>query len=156
MPNWKKVIVSGSNAILASLKVPSVHSNGSVSTGTNVVTVDSNGQIYMTGSYGGGGGSGFPFIGDAVKLCGRILERENIERKYIFLITDGQALGSYQADKRMDEAVEEARKKGISVIAIGMPTGVSKIFSMCMPYEGLRKTIARFLNAYTNLSGDDM
>ena len=66
MPNWKKVIVSGSNAILASLKVPSVHSNGSVSTGTNVVTVDSNGQIYMTGSYGGGGGSGFPFIGDAV------------------------------------------------------------------------------------------
>jgi len=99
---------------------------------------------------------GMSFIGDAVKLCGRILERESIERKYIFLITDGQALGSYQADKKMDEAVEEARKKGISVIAIGMPTGVSKIFSMCMPYEGLKKTIARFLNAYTNLSGDDM
>jgi uncharacterized protein YegL len=100
--------------------------------------------------------NGMSFIGDAVKLCGRILERESIERKYIFLITDGQALGSYQADKKMDEAVEEARKKGISVIAIGMPTGVSKIFSMCMPYEGLKKTIARFLNAYTNLSGDDM
>ena len=52
MPNWKKVIVSGSNAILLSIKVPSIHSNGSVSTGTNVVTIDSTGQLYMTGSYG--------------------------------------------------------------------------------------------------------
>ena len=99
---------------------------------------------------------GFSFIADAVKLCSRILERENIERRYIFLITDGQALGTYEADKKMEEAVEAARKKGISVVAIGMPTGVTKIFSMCMPYEGLRKTVARFLGAYTMLAGDDM
>ncbi len=99
---------------------------------------------------------GLSFIADAVKLCGRILERENIERRYIFLITDGQALGTYEADEKMKEAVEEARKKGISVVAIGMPTGVTKIFSMCMPYEGLRKTVARFLGAYTLLAGDDM
>lgn len=99
---------------------------------------------------------GFSFIADAVKLCCRILERENIERRYIFLITDGQALGTYEADKKMKEAVEDARKKGISVVAIGMPTGVTKIFSMCMPYEGLRKTVSRFLGAYTMLAGDDM
>ncbi len=98
---------------------------------------------------------GLSFIADAVKLCSRILERENIERRYIFLITDGQALGSYEADKKMIEAVEEARKKGISVVAIGMPTGVTKIFSMCMPYEGLRKTVQKFLGAYTLLAGDD-
>jgi hypothetical protein len=99
---------------------------------------------------------GMSFIGDAVKLCSRILERENIERKYIFLITDGQALGTYQADEKMKEAVEAARKKGISVVAIGMPTGSTKIYSMCMPYEGLRKTVARFIGAYANLAGDDM
>jgi len=99
---------------------------------------------------------GFSFIADAVKLCSRILERENIERRYIFLITDGQALGTYDADEKMKEAVEAARKKGISVVAIGMPTGVTKIFSLCMPYEGLRKTVARFLGAYTMLAGDDM
>lgn len=99
---------------------------------------------------------GLSFIADAVKLCSRILERENIERRYIFLITDGQALGTYQADKKMEEAIEAARKKGISVVAIGMPTGVTKIFSMCMPYEGLRKTVAKFLNAYTLLAGDDL
>jgi hypothetical protein len=99
---------------------------------------------------------GFSFIGDAVKLCSRILDRENIDRRYIFLITDGQALGTFEADQKMEEAVEAARKKGISVVAIGMPTGVTKIFSMCMPYEGLRKTVARFLAAYTNLAGDDL
>ncbi len=100
--------------------------------------------------------SGLSFIADAVKLCGRILDRENIERRYIFLITDGQALGTYDADQKMKDAVEEARKKGISVVAIGMPTGVTKIFSLCMPYEGLRKTVAKFLNAYTTLAGDDL
>ena len=99
---------------------------------------------------------GFSFIADAVKLCSRILERENIERRYIFLITDGQALGTYEADKKMEEAVEAARKKGISVVAIGIPTGVTKIFSLCMPYEGLRKTVAKFLNAYTMIAGEDM
>lgn len=99
---------------------------------------------------------GMSFIADAVKLCSRILDRENIERRYIFLITDGKALGTYHADEKMLEAVEAARKRGISVIAIGMPTGVSKVFSMCMPYEGLRKTIARFIGAYARLAGDDM
>ncbi|WP_246275399.1 vWA domain-containing protein [Nitrosopumilus oxyclinae] len=99
---------------------------------------------------------GLSFIADAVILCSRILERENIERRYIFLITDGQALGTYEADVKMKEAVEAARKKGISVVAIGIPTGVTKIFSLCMPYEGLRKTVARFLGAYTNLAGDDL
>ena len=97
---------------------------------------------------------GLSFIADAVKLCSRILERENIERRYIFLITDGQALGTYEADLKMKEAVESARKKGISVVAIGMPTGVTKIFSLCMPYEGLRKTVAKFLGAYTMLAGE--
>ena len=99
---------------------------------------------------------GLSFIADAVKLCSRILDRENIERRYIFLITDGQALGTHEADKKMQEAIADARKKGISVVAIGMPAGITKIFSMCMPYEGLRKTVARFLNAYQTLVGDDL
>jgi len=99
---------------------------------------------------------GFSFIADAVKLCSRILERENIERKYIFLITDGQSVGTLDAEAKMQNAILEARKKGISVVAIGIPDGSSKIYSMCMPYEGLRKTVAKFLNAYTLLSGDDI
>ncbi|MFQ5781589.1 MAG: vWA domain-containing protein [Nitrosopumilus sp.] len=99
---------------------------------------------------------GLSFIADAIKLCSRILIRENIERRYIFLITDGQALGTADADEKMKEAIADARKAGISVIAIGIPQGVTKIYSMCMPYEGLRKTVAKFLNAYTIMAGDDL
>ena len=100
--------------------------------------------------------NGLSFIADAVTLCSRILDRENIERRYIFLITDGQALGSHEADAKMTTAIEEARKKGISVVGIGVPQGNTKIYSMCMPYEGLRKTVSRFLNAYTILADEGL
>ncbi len=99
---------------------------------------------------------GLSFIADSVKLCCRILERECVERRYIFLITDGQAVGTLDADKKMLEAVSDARKRGISVIVIGMPEGMTKIFSLCMPYEGLKKTVAKFLSAYTRISGKDL
>jgi hypothetical protein len=52
----------------------------------------------------------------------------------------------------MEDAVVEARNKGISVVAIGIPQGTSKIFSLSMPYENLRKTVARFINSYTALA----
>ena len=96
--------------------------------------------------------NGLSFIADAVTLCTRLLEKDDIERKYIFLITDGQALGVDDADKKMQEAIKLARKKGISIVGIGMPEGISRIYSMCMPYEGLRKTVAKFLRAYQILA----
>ena len=99
---------------------------------------------------------GLSFIGDAVKLCTRILDRENIERRYIFLITDGQSVGTLDAEKKTKEAILEARKKGISVIAIGVQEGNSKIYSMAMPYDGLKKTVAKFLNAYTLIAENDL
>lgn len=99
---------------------------------------------------------GLSFIADAIKLSMRVLEKEIIERKYIFLITDGQALGTIDADAKMMSAVEEARKKGINIVAIGIQDGNTKIFSRCIPYEGLRKTIAKFLNAYQMLAQDEM
>lgn len=100
--------------------------------------------------------TGLSFIGDAVKLCTRILARENIERKYIFLVTDGQQVGTMGNNKDMEEAVMEARKKGITVIAIGFPQGNTKIFNLCMPYENLRKTTAKFIAAYTQIAGEDI
>jgi hypothetical protein len=99
---------------------------------------------------------GLSFIADAVKLTTRVLDKEIIERKYIFLVTDGQALGTIDADSKMKEAIIEARQKGINIIAIGIQDGNSKIYSRCIPYEGLRKTIAKFLNAYQMLAEDTM
>ena len=99
---------------------------------------------------------GLSFIADAVTLCTRLLGNDNIERKYIFLITDGQALGIVDADKKMEEAINVAKKKGISIVAIGIPDGNTKIYSMCMPYEGLRKTVAKFLRAYKILADNSL
>ena len=50
--------------------------------------------------------SGLSFIGDAVKLCTRILAKETIEKKYIFLVTDGQQLGTLGNNKDMEKAVK--------------------------------------------------
>ena len=73
MPNWKKVVVSGSAANLHSLNVSTdvtasnISSSGDIfgnlsensSTSFKTVVVDpSTGQFYRTGSYGGGGGAG--------------------------------------------------------------------------------------------------
>ena len=73
MPNWKKVVVSGSAANLHSLSVSTdvtasnISSSGNIfgnlsensSTSFKTVVVDpSTGQFYRTGSYGGGGGAG--------------------------------------------------------------------------------------------------
>ena len=99
---------------------------------------------------------GLSFVGDAVKLCARILEKETVEKKYIFLVTDGQNVGTLGNDKDMEEAVMEARKKGITVVGIGFPQKNTKIFNLCIPYENLRKTTAKFISSYTRISGDDI
>jgi len=99
--------------------------------------------------------SGLSFINDAMKLCTRILEKENIERKYIFLVTDGQQLGTMD-NKDMEESVMEARKKGITVVAIGLPQGNIKIFNLWVPYENIRKTVSKFIAAYAKISSDDL
>jgi hypothetical protein len=100
--------------------------------------------------------SGLSFIGDAVKLCTRILAKETIEKKYIFLVTDGQQVGTLGNNKDMEKAVTEARKHGITVIGIGFPQKNTKIFNMCLPYENLRKTTAKFIATYSKIAGDEM
>jgi len=100
--------------------------------------------------------SGLSYVGDAVKLCSRILAKENIEKKYIFLITDGQQVGTIGNNKDMEKAVMEARKAGISVIGIGIPQGKTKVFTQCIPYENIRKTTAKFIAAYSKIAGDEM
>ena len=72
------------------------------------------------------------------------------------MITDGQSVGTLDGEAKMQTAILEARKKGISVIAIGIQDGSSKIYSMAMPYDGLKKTVAKFLNAYSLIAEADL
>ena len=100
MPNWKKVVVSGSAANLHSLNVSTdvtasnISSSGNIfgnlsensSTSFKTVVVDpSTGQFYRTGSYGtgggGGGGSAFPFTGDA-QITGSLIVSGALQLDY--------------------------------------------------------------------------
>ena len=85
MPNWKKVIVSGSDAVLSSVRVPSIYTNGEVSTGTNVVTIDSNGQLYMSGSYGSGG-IVFPYTASEAAIISRSIASGDTDSTALRLI----------------------------------------------------------------------
>ena len=96
MPNWKKVVVSGSSAHLHSLNVSTdvtasnISSSGNIfgnlsensSTSFKTVVVDpSTGQFYRTGSYGGGGGAGgsaFPFAGDGIISGSLLISSSNV------------------------------------------------------------------------------
>ena len=54
MPNWKKIILNGGVGELTTLKLTNLTEDN---TGTKVLTLDTNNNIKLTGSFGGGGGS---------------------------------------------------------------------------------------------------
>jgi hypothetical protein len=54
MPNWKKIILNGGTGELTTLKLTSLTEDN---TGTKVLTLDTNNNIKLTGSFGGGGGT---------------------------------------------------------------------------------------------------
>ena len=54
MPNWKKIILNGGAGELTTLKLTSLTEDN---TGTKVLTLDTNNNIKLTGSFGGGGGT---------------------------------------------------------------------------------------------------
>lgn len=101
---------------------------------------------------GGIENAGLSFIPDAMKLATRMLEDDMNERRYLFLITDGFSMGYHEIDKEFQSAVKLAARAGINVIAIGVPDGMSKYFTVSFPHTEVRKTVAKFVNAYSSLA----
>ena len=101
---------------------------------------------------GGMENSGLSFIPDAMKLATRMLEDDINERRYLFLITDGYSMGYHEIDQEFQSAVKLASRAGINVIAIGVPDGMSKYFTISFPHTEVRKTVAKFVSAYSSLA----
>ena len=101
---------------------------------------------------GGLQNSGLSFIPDAMKLATRMLEDDVNERRYLFLITDGYSMGYNEVDQEFQSAVKLAARAGINVIAIGVPDGMSKYFTISFPHIEVRKTVSKFIAAYTSLA----
>lgn len=106
----------------------------------------------IKGRIGGMENTGLSFIPDAMKLATRMLEDDVNERRYLFLITDGFSMGYHQINEEFQSAVKMASRAGVNVIAIGVPDGMSKYFTISFPHTEVRKTVAKFVNAYSTLA----
>ena len=105
-------------------------------------------QQQVKSRFGGLESKGLSFIPDAITLSARTLQSDSTEKKYIFLVSDGQSLGYDDADKYFKEAINTARNCGISVIGIGVTGSTSKLFTASFGYEEIARTVSKFIRAY--------
>lgn len=101
---------------------------------------------------GGISNKGLSFLPDAIYLATKTLENDQNDRKYIFLITDGKALGYDSIDENLKKALKFAQAQGISVIGIGVPEGISKFFTLTFPFGEIKKSVAKFIRAYITVA----
>ncbi|QUC65458.1 VWA domain-containing protein [Nitrosopumilus sp. K4] len=105
---------------------------------------------------GGIKNKGLSFIPDAITLGARIMQDDPTDKKFIFVITDGQTLGQDQDEKAFQDAIKQARNMGINVIGIGLPEKISKYFTLNIPHGDLKKTVAKFIDAYIEVAQSSM
>ena len=106
--------------------------------------------------FGGVVSQGLSFIPDAIILTARVLQQDQNEKKYIFLVSDGQTLGYDGADEYFKEAIQLARRSDINVIGIGVKDSMSKLFTSCFSYEEIARTVSKFIRAYIAVAQEQM
>ena len=106
----------------------------------------------VKGRIGGLENTGLSFIPDAIKLATRMLEDDINERRYLFLITDGYSMGYHQINEEFQSAIKLAKRAGINVVGVGVPDGMSRYFTISFPHTEVRKTVSKFIGAYSTLA----
>ncbi len=125
----------------------------------NFYVVKDSGESYSQQTksrFGGIESKGLSFIPDAIILTTRTLQQDNNEKKYIFLVSDGQTLGYNDADNYFKEAVNYAKSAGVSVIGIGIQDNMSKLFTTSFAYEEIARTVSKFIRAYIAVAQDQL
>ena len=125
----------------------------------NFYVVKDSGESYsqITKSrFGGIESKGLSFIPDAIILTARTLQLDQNEKKYIFLVSDGQTLGYNDADEYFKEAISFAKSVGVNVIGIGIKDNMSKLFTASFAYEEIARTVSKFIRAYIAVAQDQL
>lgn len=125
----------------------------------NFYVVKDSGESYsqITKSrFGGIESKGLSFIPDAIILTARTLQLDQNEKKYIFLVSDGQTLGYNDADEYFKEAISYAKSVGVNVIGIGIKDNMSKLFTASFAYEEIARTVSKFIRAYIAVAQDQL
>ena len=106
--------------------------------------------------FGGIDSQGLSFIPDAIILTTRTLQQDLNEKKYIFLVSDGQTLGYNDADDYFKEAISFAKSAGVNVVGIGVNDSRSKLFTASFGYEEIGRTVSKFIRAYIAVAEEQM
>ena len=102
---------------------------------------------------GGMENKGLSLIPDAVEMGIKILKRDKESaHKYIILISDGQAFGYHNIEEHFKKSLLNAKRNSINVVGIGVPKDLSQYFSITINTDDPKKTIDRFMSAYSYLT----
>jgi len=94
--------------------------------------------------------SGMSFITDAIDMGAKILRHDSKSPfKYLIIVSDGIPLGTDTSEKDVLRSLERAQNQRINVIGIGTPPDITKPFIFNIDYVNSKKTVRKFLNAYT-------
>ena len=96
--------------------------------------------------------SGMSFITDAIDMGAKILSHDNkSQNKYLIIISDGKPLGTDTSEQDVLRALERAQKQRINLIGIGTPHSMRKPFAFTIDYVDSKKSVKKFISAYTTL-----
>ena len=97
--------------------------------------------------------SGMSFITDAIDMGAKILSHDNkSQNKYLIIVSDGKPLGTGTSEKDVLRSLERAKKQRINLIGIGTPLNMTKPFAFTIDYVDSKKSVKKFINAYTTLA----
>jgi len=96
--------------------------------------------------------SGMSFITDAIDMGVKILNHDNkSQNKYLIIVSDGKPLGTDASEKEVLRSLERAKQQRINLIGIGTPHNMKKPFAFTIDYVDSKKSVKKFINAYTTL-----
>ncbi len=98
--------------------------------------------------------SGLTLLPDALELANRVLNEDQRERKYIFVITDGSPSGYARIQEAFSKIVRKTDVSDITLVAIGVSKRVTRGFKNNAQGRDLKTLVAKFITAYRTASAD--
>jgi len=97
---------------------------------------------------------GLSFVPDAIELGNRLLAEDMRERKYLFVITDGQSSGDDKFEKRLQKIIKSIGMSGIGIIGVGISDNFTKLFNNNCDGANLREVVTKFIKTYRDTAAD--
>ena len=97
---------------------------------------------------------GLSFVADAMELGRRLLTEDSRERKYLFMITDGQPSGDDKFEKRLEKVVRNTGMSSVSIIGVGMKNNIQRFFRHNCHGADLQQMVTKFIRAYRDAAAD--